>query len=455
MKKMVKGELTAFLSLVFILLLALVGAVLESASIQVLKNEKRADAGRAAESVFAEYQKEMLEEYKIFALDGSYESGTVSESSILNRLSFYGAENMETGIEAIQYLTDKNGQAFYRQAVEYEKEKTGAAAVERLAGSLSGWKNQEKQAEEYGKEDTRTSTELERMLQEEEQELPQEDNPLETVAQIRAGGLLEIVMPEGFSLSQKAVDLSRTVSHRDLREGYGSLRENQAGTADTIFFNLYLLEMFGNAVEHGQDTALQYELEYLLEGKSSDQENLDAVVKKLCGFRFAANYTYLLTDTAKKAEAEAMAATLCTVLAVPGITEVVKQALLLAWAYGEGVVDVRTLLAGKKVPLAKSAETWQISLTGLLNLNDTASVQEGVDIEGGYSYEKYLQILLFLEKKETLTMRALDLIEQSMKEIHGQEYFQADACVTGIRFWVVCPMRRGIQYEFRTTYQYH
>ena len=61
MKKMVKGEITAFLSLVFLLLLTLVGALLESASIQLAKNERRADAGRAVESAFAEYQKDLLE----------------------------------------------------------------------------------------------------------------------------------------------------------------------------------------------------------------------------------------------------------------------------------------------------------------------------------------------------------------------------------------------------------
>ena len=61
MKKMVKGEITVFLSLVFLLLLTLVGALLESASIQLAKNEKRADAGRAVESAFAEYQKDLLE----------------------------------------------------------------------------------------------------------------------------------------------------------------------------------------------------------------------------------------------------------------------------------------------------------------------------------------------------------------------------------------------------------
>ena len=101
MKKMVKGEITAFLSLVFLLLLTLVGALLESASIQLAKNERRADAGRAVESAFAEYQKDLLERYGIFAIEGSYESGTMSEENILNRLSFYGAENIETEIAPI------------------------------------------------------------------------------------------------------------------------------------------------------------------------------------------------------------------------------------------------------------------------------------------------------------------------------------------------------------------
>ena len=101
MKKMVKGEITVFLSLVFLLLLTLVGALLESASIQLAKNERRADAGRAVESAFAEYQKDLLERYGIFAIEGSYESGTMSEENILNRLSFYGAENIETEIAPI------------------------------------------------------------------------------------------------------------------------------------------------------------------------------------------------------------------------------------------------------------------------------------------------------------------------------------------------------------------
>ena len=79
---MYKGEVTAFLSLIFILLVTFIGGIMESASIQLAKNYRRADANRAMESVFAEYQKELLEEYDIFALDGSYETG---QADILRR----------------------------------------------------------------------------------------------------------------------------------------------------------------------------------------------------------------------------------------------------------------------------------------------------------------------------------------------------------------------------------
>lgn len=66
---MKRAEVTAFLSLIFILLVTFVGGIMESASIQMAKSYRRADMNRAMESVFAEYQKELLEEYDIFALE--------------------------------------------------------------------------------------------------------------------------------------------------------------------------------------------------------------------------------------------------------------------------------------------------------------------------------------------------------------------------------------------------
>ena len=47
---------------------------------------------RAVECVFAEYQKELLEHYDVFAIEAGYESGTYSEQNLLDRLSYYGAD---------------------------------------------------------------------------------------------------------------------------------------------------------------------------------------------------------------------------------------------------------------------------------------------------------------------------------------------------------------------------
>ena len=57
---MEKGEITAFLSLIFVLMISFVTAILESASVQAEKNQARLDMDRAVYSVFGEYQKELL-----------------------------------------------------------------------------------------------------------------------------------------------------------------------------------------------------------------------------------------------------------------------------------------------------------------------------------------------------------------------------------------------------------
>lgn len=454
MKKMVKGELTAFLSLVFLLLLTLVGALLESASIQQAKNERRADAGRAVESIFAEYQRELLDRYGIFAIEGSYESGTMSEENILNRLSFYGTENIETEIVAIRYLTDENGKEFMRQAVEYEKMKTGVAAIENLTGKVSEWKEQELKANEYGKENIETSKELDQMLEGETEELPSEDNPLTDIVDMQAQVLIDLVSPEGFTLSSKAVKLEETVSNRTLRQGYGTMKGKDSGAGDTIFFNLYLMDKFGNAANKKEDTALDYEMEYLLGGKASDKDNLEYVIGRIRILRFAANYGYLLTDTDMQMEVDTLATTLSAVFLSPEIGPVIKHALLLAWAYGESLTDVKTLLAGKKVPAVKSKDTWNLTLDGLIALAKNRSIPEGSDTENGNSYEQYLQMMLALKAKEELVMRALDLVEMNLRTGMRKTFFQADACVTGADFDMTSHLRRGIWYQYHILYQY-
>lgn len=117
-RRQCRGEVTAYLSLIFLLLITFVAGLMESASIQMAKNYRRADMNRAMECMFAEYQKELLEEYEIFAIDGSYETGQYSEENLTDRLEFYGAGNMKHKIERIQFLTDHGCSLFYDQVAK-------------------------------------------------------------------------------------------------------------------------------------------------------------------------------------------------------------------------------------------------------------------------------------------------------------------------------------------------
>ena len=110
---------------------------MESASIQMAKNYRRADMNRAIESVFAEYQKELLEEYEIFALDAGYETGRYSEQNLIDRLEYYGAGSMEHRISRIQFLTDHGCQSFLEQTAYYMEQKYGIDKVKDWTGMTS------------------------------------------------------------------------------------------------------------------------------------------------------------------------------------------------------------------------------------------------------------------------------------------------------------------------------
>lgn len=453
---MTKGEVTAYLSLIFILLLSFVGSVMGSASIQMAKSYRRADLNRALESVFAEYQKELLEEYDIFALEGGYESGDYAEEKLIERLEFYGASDMEQAVTKIEFLTDHGAKAFYEQVAAFMEHKYGLDLFQDKVGMTDVWRQQEEKAEEYESEEKRQQDELEQLLTEEEGELPQQDNPIAHVDNLKNSPLLDLIIPRDKQVSGKAVHMETLASVRTLNQGYGDFSEESqdAKALTSLLFGEYILEHFDYALSEESEGSLDYELEYILAGKASDAENLEAVAKKLLLLRFVPNYAYLQGSGAKKAEAEAMALTVCALLAVPAITQAVTQGILLAWAYGESIMDLRSLLGDHKVPLVKSDESWQLSLAGLMKLGESGEFNDGKDCSDGLAYKDYLRMLLFLEKKERLGLRALDMIEQNLRSEHSLSFFRADHCISKIQLHSICRLRRGVTYDFKTYFGY-
>ena len=332
-----RGEVTAFLALIFVLLVAFAGSIMESASLQSAKSYRRTDMNRAVESVFAEYQRELLAEFEIFALEGSYESGSYSEQKVLDRLSWYGASGMEQQIQRLQLLTDGNGQAFLEQVARFIESKYGLGSLNDLLGGMDLWEGQEEAADQYQQTEESLNQELSGMLTENGMELPTENNPLPNMQQLAATPLAKLVMPKDRQISDKSVDTSGLASHRELRSGYGDFSDvAEEAELSKVAFGEYVLTHFDSAADaqDADDRALDYETEYILSGKDSDRENLEAVLKKLMALRFVPNYIYLQNDAGKRPEAKALALTLCTVMAFPAAAEALAQVLLLAWAFG-------------------------------------------------------------------------------------------------------------------------
>ena len=146
---MKKGEITVYLSLLFVLLISFVMGVLEAAIVQTEKNMCRLKADRAVFSVFGEYQRELLREYHVFALEGSYGTGDFSEENILRRMHYYGTEGMEHNTAGIQYLTDNKGQAFREQVTAYMEQRYGLSLAKNFAGMTEEWKEQSLEASGY------------------------------------------------------------------------------------------------------------------------------------------------------------------------------------------------------------------------------------------------------------------------------------------------------------------
>ena len=117
-------------------------------------------------------------------------------------------------------------------------------------------------------------------------------------------------------------------------------------------------------------------------------------------------------------------------------------------------MDLRALLKGSKVPLVKTEESWQLSLANLMKLGGTEDPGDGKDGKTGLDYRAYLRILLLLESKEDLSIRALDLIEENLKAEHGLTFFRADQCISRLEMESTCSLRRGVTYRFPTYFAY-
>lgn len=407
----------------------------------------------------------------------------------------WNLELLESRISEYALLTDEKGEPFYQQAVAYMKENAAVMAVEKLleytedidlirngqkeyensrknndtqmqkaqeqadtkireleseakaAGEQADGTSQSDEADavidpergtvENASDENPSGKEVQEMDSDTAEAIEgMEDakkltNPLKEIARLRKKSALDIVTWDK-SISSKKIKTSGLPSKGTRQKGNMKLPRKYSGLTANLLFREYLLQFFSNYVTQKEGGSLDYQIEYVLGGKSTDKKNLKYTADRLLLLREGMNYMYCVNNPEIERQTALLAAGLTGFLGMPAVTELTKQALLLAWAYGESLIDVRILLDQGRVPIQKDASGWSLSLENLGRL--TEILQQGApENTTGLSYMEYLRILLNMGNLSSQKMRALDLIQDTLQKERGNTGFKVQNCIVALK----------------------
>ena len=452
--KRAAGQITVFLALCFLSVTALLLTCLEASRSACLQPLLKQAGESSLRSVFAAYNGEVMKAYGLMLARAADGSGTVWHRTAGEYAERYlqpgVGTSMEEGdrvrvrsveTEALDtvLITEGEGRILLREVVTYMKsaglsillqeilERLGLysqedglgligtlkelitdkdSSVEGILGSYQDVKDQVQSlqeaaaqaAQEEGGEPSPPAATAEDV----------KPDLLEQIKAIRENGLIAIVTGQEqlSAFSWDDASLPSRLSAEE-KQRHAVFAGGSVSLIDHFLTGEYLMRRMGCYTDPAPDGA-RYEIEYILTGKATDKAALETVVGEILLIRVGFNLAYLMTDADKLAAAEALAAAVMTVLALPQLILLLKWLLVTAWALAESIVDLRGLLKGKKIPLWKTASSWQLSTLSL----DLSAVGGR---EKGFSYKDYLRLLFYLGRAEDQSYRMMDVMQKRMQ----------------------------------------
>lgn len=455
---MKNGYITVYLSLVTGVLLSLILTMVEGVRLHTMRAQTECVMDMAMDSALAEYHRELLEQYDLFFIDMSYGSSPAF-ANVEEHIRGYMNMNFRpfevfdvpigkdltalnaNGVELLKasVASDDGGAVLKRQAVDYIKNRWGLSYLNQAAVNAEVLDRRGYLDSDVEQRRTETERQVkERILQKQQQEEEDWEGqnvelPSDVVNQARAEGILGLASSRPGELSRTSIPIQTLLSHRDsLIQGTGlpEGKTKPSGISGNCLFLKYVMEKCGFYGKEKEHAAFSYQIEYILEGDGNDLDNLRAVANKILLIREAANVAYLFGDSAKREQAEGTALLISSILTLPELTEPVTALILFAWAYAESVRDLRILFDGEKVPLVKTAESWNTPYSQLLTFRGHLS--EYTKGQSGMSYQDYLGAFLYLQSEETTLKRLMDVMEADIRMTPGNENFRMDGCVDAI-----------------------
>ncbi len=455
--------LTVYLSLIFGIVLSLLFVLIEGAATGAVRAQAELVADLGVDSVFAEYNRMLLQQYKLFFIDSSYGGKNGGVGMVETHLSDYMNYNMNPEkdlflfgehtllklrnpyleIDEVSYASDDHCMVWKAQAVHYMKAVYGGDLLSRVQEHMDIVKSNGLTEKDVYSDTAARKQEFEEALEQKEiQEIGAESEEGYSYQKVSglfdmfAGeGLLKLVLPKGKSVSGAVMNRGPYFSARKkngkINEGTGLHKDTDRPDKliDELIFGEYLIKMYGCYTQPKEEGLLKYQNEYILYGFNSDAANLRRSVEILFSLRAAANLSSLYADSVRKSEVDFVALVICSLLLSPEFSDMLSAIILGIWALAEATCDMRQLLDGGRVSLMKEHKEWSTSLTGIL----TGNFYENSTNNKGLSYQDYLRVFLGLMNKEKKVERSFDVVEMDLRQTDGNQYFRIDRCIDYIK----------------------
>ena len=476
MKENENAYLTVYLALCITLILSLCLTLIEGVRRNGARLETEIATETSLQSILAEYHRELFYQYNIFAVDSSYGTNLPAKANTEKHLEQYLDKNLyykdvflgpffyqdffqlspkKVSVTKVSLLTDGGGAVFRKCAADAVKDDIGLNLLTEVQEwvrviEVDGLEERDIEAEKSSLDgEIQEYDGMEIDIGTEEPYILSVTNPTDHIEGQRKKGILKLVLGDDGELSANAIQPEGLISNRinsgQVNQGNISIEQlsYEEQLLERFLFQEYLLRYMGHYGVENEEDALHYQIEYLVAGENSDADNLRAVLKRICYIREAANTLYLFSDETKRLEAELVSQLVCDLAMVPELAPILEAAILLGWAYAESIYDLKTLLAGGKVPLMKSGETWHYSLGNALSGN----LDECEDTGVGLSYEDYLRIFMMCTDLDTLTARAMNMVEADIRLTPGNSGFRLDGCYAELEACIEVESRYGFDFE--------
>jgi hypothetical protein len=437
--KRLRGEITVFLSLMLVVLLTLFQVLSEGVRVRNAKADGERALNLAMSSTFCEYYKPLWEEYHLFGMSATNLEERLKGYMVLNK----GLSLKELSVDEIVWGTDYEGMIFLHQVEAYETYRLPKLLLDKkFSEDFTGQASQV--TEPVADSEEENTTDLEK-----EEEGKAERKKLKKLKGFWGKVMLDMVIDDRSALSKKTVDnppsstgggydLSSTSPKQNLDKVSRLLKEQKA----EIYELAYYLEHFKSYRKteisfQKKESALDYELEFLLEGKDSDGDNLEAYVKRIILTRTSLNYLSILQDAQKRQAAYELATAALGVTGIPALVVAAQQFILLGWSYEEALVDARVLLEGGKVSLWKEKSEFSISFPEIFVctkslIKEKAKARLSKAARAALDYEGYLSLFLSFKKDVKRRQDAWYLINKNM-QLRYDKGFSLEDTVFGLQ----------------------